>query len=363
MKRLFNKLRVLITKDVSNETETKELAVLLRVLSLVYIIYFLITAVALAALYYYTPAFLTLIAVGLMGGCFISTYDNRTKLALKLFNIVLISAAAYLTLSTGWSMNFQWNILVVILVLFFSLETAMTKKLSNMKLLFALVVSLAVFSHIAPAYREGSDLFNFLFQIYQTIFYGIAVCIVAYFYCTKFNLAENKLRQSNQKLMQMASLDTLTGLSNRRSMNEYLSVLEFENNRTGKTFCIAIGDVDLFKKVNDNYGHDTGDFILVTLSEMFQNIMKGRGRVARWGGEEFLFCFEGMSIQQATTALEVLRLQIEKKAFQYKEHTLNITMTFGLEEYSQIVGIESTISKADIKLYEGKNNGRNQVVA
>ena len=139
-------------------------------------------------------------------------------------------------------------------------------------------------------------------------------------------------------------------------------MLVYDNDRTGKPFCVAIGDVDFFKKVNDNYGHDAGDYVLVTLSELFRNSLKGRGMVARWGGEEFLFTFEGMNVQQAYAALELLRFQIEKYNFQHKEQNIKVTMTFGIEEYSQIIGIESTISKADIKLYEGKNNGRNKVV-
>ena len=90
--------------------------------------------------------------------------------------------------------------------------------------------------------------------------------------------------------------------------------------------------------------------------------MKGRGVAARWGGEEFLFCFEGINGRQAYIILESLRMQIEKKKFMYKDHIINITVTFGLEEYSQIIGTEATISKADVKLYEGKASGRNKVV-
>ena len=84
--------------------------------------------------------------------------------------------------------------------------------------------------------------------------------------------------------------------------------------------------------------------------------------MARWGGEEFLFCFEGMSVKQAYGMLELLRMQIEKYNFQFKDQTIKVTMTFGLEEYSQITGFEATLSKADSKLYEGKNSGRNKVV-
>lgn len=363
MKRLFRKLHKFITKDINtNEKEAKDLAVLLRVLSLLYIAYYIFASISLASLYYYTHAIIALICAGILGGCFVITYDNQTKLARRLFHTVTISSACYFTLATGWSMNFQWNILITILIIFYSLEIKMAQKLRYMKLFFTLLITLSIFAHMAPAYREGSELFSFVFQTLHSFFYGVMLCIIAYCYCTKFNLAEEKLRQFNQKLIEMASLDALTQLPNRRSMNAHLEVLVYDNDRTGAPFCVAIGDVDYFKKVNDNYGHDTGDYVLTTLSGLFQNIVKGRGSVARWGGEEFLFTFENMNIHQAYATLEILRLQIEKYNFQYKDQALKITMTFGVEEYSQIIGIESTISKADQKLYEGKKSGRNKVV-
>ena len=363
MKSKIRKLHQFITRDINpNEKEAKDLAILLRVLSLLYIAYYIFTGLALAHLYHYAHAFLALICSATLGGCFICTYDNKTKLARRIFHAITISATAYFTLATGWYMNFQWNILINILVIFYSLDLKMNQKFRYMKLLLALMAVLAIFTHMAPSYREGSELFSFLFQTIHALFYVTIFCLIAYCYCTKFNLAEDKLRKSNQKLREMASLDSLTQLPNRRSMHEHLETLVYDNDRIGKPFCIAIGDVDHFKKINDSYGHDTGDYVLVTLSELFQNIVKGRGKVARWGGEEFLFTFEGMNVHQAKATLEILRLQIEKYNFRYKDQTLKITMTFGLEEYSQITGIESGISKADQKLYEGKNSGRNKVV-
>lgn len=362
MNQLFHKLRLLILKDVSDEAEIKDLAITLRVLSLIYVIYYLFAAISLALLYHYTHAFLALVCSVLLAGCFISTYDNQTRLSFRLFNIVIISSTVYLTLTTGWNMNFQWNILITILVQFYSFDIKMKTKLRYMKISVALLLAMSVFTHIAPNYREYTELYAFFYQTIHAAFYVTLLCTMAYCYSNKFNLSESKLRRSNQKLIEMASKDALTRLPNRRSMTEHLNNLVYENDRTGKTFCLAIGDVDLFKRINDTYGHDTGDYVLSTLSELFQNNMKGRGMVARWGGEEFLFCFENMNVQHAKAALEVLRLQIEKNNFRYKDQDLKVTMTFGLEEYSQIIGLEATLSKADVKLYDGKNNGRNQIV-
>ena len=363
MKRLLRKLHKFITKDINTgEKETGDLIVLLRLLSLIYVLYYIFVGISLACLYQYAYAFIALIISGILAGCFVVTYDNQNKLARRLFHTVTISAACFFTLATGWAMNFQWNLLITVLIIFYSLEIKMSQKIRYMKLLFTGFIALVLFVHMSPSYREVSELFSFLFQTVHAVFYGVMLCIIAYCYCTKFNLAEEKLRQFNRKLVEMASLDALTGLPNRRSMNEHLELLVYDNDRIGAPFCVAIGDVDFFKKINDSYGHDTGDYVLTTLSGLFQNIVKGRGKVARWGGEEFLFTFENMNVQQAYATLEILRLQIEKHNFQFKDQSIKITMTFGVEEYSQIIGIESTISKADQKLYEGKNSGRNKVV-
>ncbi|MBP3278932.1 MAG: GGDEF domain-containing protein, partial [Butyrivibrio sp.] len=127
-------------------------------------------------------------------------------------------------------------------------------------------------------------------------------------------------------------------------------------------FCIAIGDIDFFKNVNDTYGHEAGDFILQSLAEEFKNFMKARGFVARWGGEEFLFVLPRINGDEAMAVLDELRLIVKKREYVYKEHTIKLTMTFGIEEFSKISGVEKTIEEADKKLYLGKQNGRDQVV-
>ncbi|MBQ7972634.1 MAG: GGDEF domain-containing protein [Lachnospiraceae bacterium] len=362
MNRFFTRFKALILKDVSNENETKDLAVLLRVLCIVFTAFNLCSSVALACINYFTLAIAALLCAGLYIGLFICTYDNKTKSALTGFQVVTTFNAILLTLGTGWKMNFQWEILVLILIIFYTLEKEIKTKLKNAGIYLTILVALGILAHLAPLGKDVSPLFSFIFQTLTSCFYGVTICCIAFCYSTKFNQAEAKLRKSNSKLMEMASLDALTQLPNRRNMTEHLTMLVYQYNRTGKPFCIAIADVDFFKRINDNYGHDAGDYILTSLADIFRTTMRGRGMVARWGGEEFLFCFEGMNGSQAYSMLEVLRNQIEKKRFTYKEQNLNVTVTFGLEEFSQIIGVEATISKADAKLYEGKSTGRNKTV-
>lgn len=362
LKEYFRKIKSFLLKDVNDEQETKELAILLRFLCILYILYYFISSIFLAFINHFSLSVIVLLFIGLIFIAFVNTYTDLTKKAMRIFHVTLYLSTILLTLISGWSTNFQWNMLIPIMIIFFDINASMRNKMRFAQINIISFIALAVLSHLTDHAHTSGTLFSFFFQTFQTISYSCFILVISYFFCTKFNQAENKLRKINDKLRIMASLDTLTQLPNRRNMNEHLQTLVYDFNHSGKPFCIAIADVDFFKHINDNYGHDAGDYILTSLADMFKATMRGRGCAARWGGEEFLFTFEGMSGKQAYIILESLRMQIEKKKFLFKDHSIQITMTFGLEEYSQIIGAEATIAKADTKLYQGKSSGRNQVV-
>lgn len=361
-KEYLRKIKSFLLKDVNDEQETKELAILLRILCILFVIYYFLSGIFLATVSHYSLSVISLFLIAFIFVAFVHTYTNNTRTAMRIFHTTLYLSSVLLTLISGWGTNFQWCMLIPIMIIFFDINTSMRNKLRFAGVNIITFIALSILTHLTSRPHTLSTLFSFFFQTFQTISYSAFILAIAYFFCTKFNQAENKLRKINERLRSMASYDALTQLPNRRNMNEHLQTLVYDFNHNGKPFCIAIADVDFFKHINDNYGHDAGDYVLTTLADMFKSTMRGRGCAARWGGEEFLFTFEGMSGKQAYIILESLRMQIEKKKFLYKDQNIQITLTFGLEEYSQIVGAEATIAKADTKLYQGKSTGRNQVV-
>lgn len=169
--------------------------------------------------------------------------------------------------------------------------------------------------------------------------------------------------EMEQKLKRQASIDPLTGLLNRRSMQEYLAQeLESYHEGTISRFSVAIGDIDFFKRVNDVYGHECGDLVLKTLAKLFQEEMKPIGAVSRWGGEEFLFSFHDYSKDQALTVLKDLQQKLAQLEIPYKNNRLKITMTFGLVEFDYRHNTDYSINEADKKLYCGKESGRNRII-
>ena len=163
-----------------------------------------------------------------------------------------------------------------------------------------------------------------------------------------------------KSILKLIGTDPLTGLYNRRSCNEALERAINEYNRGGKKYTVAIGDIDDFKKLNDTYGHLAGDEVLKVLSKLLQSNIQEKGMVARWGGEEFLILYrEENPVQEIEALLEKIRgMQIT-----YKGQSINMTMTFGISSCEKNDTTETIIKRADEKLYRGKENGKNQVVA
>lgn len=362
MRKLYKLVYNFITMDVKSETEAKDFAVLLRSLTLLYALNYIFSSIYLGFMSYYGLSLICCLFLGLSIGAFICTYENRTKTAAVLFYVISLITSVAFPFTVGWNAGYQYILIILLMVIFYTLEIEMKTKLRVGKIVIGIMIVVAMLTHVFPIYKQPDVTLELFQSTWSSFFYALSFLTLAYTYCTKFNLAEEKLRKTNNDLKRLASLDALTQLPNRRNITDYVNLLVFENNRQSKPFAVAIADVDFFKKVNDNYGHDTGDFVLKTLADIFARTMQGRGQVARWGGEEFLFVFDNFTGSQAVTVLNNMREMIENYDFKFRDITLKITITIGVEDFSPISGAEVSISKADEKLYQGKQNGRNQVV-
>ncbi|MBE5895180.1 MAG: diguanylate cyclase [Lachnospiraceae bacterium] len=351
-----------IMTDVQDKKETKEQAVLVRIICCIFMVYYLVAGIAIAFIQHYYLGLLLVGAIGLLVVAFICTYENRTRTGLVLLNIILLVFSTLLALYVGFDMDFHLPIFLNILLIYFNKTEHMLWKRLYTFFICAYLMCMTQFCSFLDVARVPDGFARIFIQSLNMLAFSGCIGAIAYSYCTKFNQAEEKLRRINDNLERMANLDTLTGLSNRRHMNEHMDTLVAEYNRNGKIFTVAIGDVDFFKKVNDTYGHDTGDYVLSKLANQFRIYMHGKGHVARWGGEEFLFTFENMNIDKAYKCMDELRQRVSEIPMQFKEYDFQVTMTYGMEEFNDRLGVEATINRADEKLYKGKTGGRNRVV-
>ena len=166
----------------------------------------------------------------------------------------------------------------------------------------------------------------------------------------------------SRSLEEMITTDPLTKLLNRRACKKYLDKwIEKCNKRQENRITVAIGDIDHFKRINDTYGHDCGDLVLVTVSDIFKKHMKDSGCAARWGGEEFLLVFEKDVESMQEELCEILN-EIKNHEFVYKDETFRVTFTVGVN--GEILGrsFDEIVNGADECLYKGKTGGRDRVV-
>lgn len=159
-----------------------------------------------------------------------------------------------------------------------------------------------------------------------------------------------------------ADLDSLTGLYNRRHMMTRIQDEINRSKRNKKGFTLALADIDFFKNINDDYGHDCGDEVLQTIAELMKETVRLSDSIGRWGGEEFLILLPETDIESARIIAERIRESVEKEIFSYEGHEFMLTMTLGLAAYNDKISIKEMIKSADLALYEGKKLGRNIVI-
>ncbi|MBO1928199.1 diguanylate cyclase [Thiomicrorhabdus sp. 6S2-11] len=164
-----------------------------------------------------------------------------------------------------------------------------------------------------------------------------------------------------QKLMQVRSEhDPLTSIYNRNKLNDFLLQEMLRIKRYENRFSMILIDIDHFKSVNDDYGHNVGDKVLVSFAEILKNTVRESDIAGRWGGEEFIvFCTE-TKLEDAVVLAEKLRAKIAEYEFDVIGKK---TASFGVAEYRATDDAESFINRADAALYQAKENGRNRVVA
>lgn len=166
-----------------------------------------------------------------------------------------------------------------------------------------------------------------------------------------------QLRSQNVALDNMASVDPLTGLYNRRSMQDFFAQVLKEE----REFSLIMCDIDNFKRVNDTYGHDFGDVVLKEVAHIVQQQVRDNGYVCRWGGEEILILSNDRLDHTCETA-ENIRHDVEQHIFSCRGKELHCTLTLGVAGHRVGNSVEDTIKHADSRLYYGKQNGKNRVV-
>lgn len=172
------------------------------------------------------------------------------------------------------------------------------------------------------------------------------------------------LEHANTKLLQMASHDPLTGLKNRLNMERDLEELIMQFDKHHLPYAVLMLDIDWFKKINDSYGHDAGDFVLCEISKIMLENVRIQDSVYRAGGEEFVIIFNRITREQAVEKAEEIRINIQKHQFIFDNQVLECTVSGGIyhPDIRKSSTVQGVLKLADNALYEAKHSGRNNIV-
>jgi len=176
---------------------------------------------------------------------------------------------------------------------------------------------------------------------------------------------EEKIKNLEEELQtakKASREDALTKLFNKRALDEFLEIREGEFKRYKKPYSLVFFDIDLFKQVNDTYGHDAGDIVLKGFAQIFKQLARKVDIVGRYGGEEFLAILSETDHKGAQVFAEKVREKLEKSRFVHAGNKLQVTISGGLAFREEYPSMKAMIKAADDKLYKAKDSGRNQIV-
>lgn len=351
-----------IYRDIKAENESKDFMVQIRIFSLLDAAVCLIYAFVLGFNVGVSSVIISLLFAVANIAVLIMTYRTSSRTGITAHSFLLILFTLVYCLLYGNKLGLRFSVFTLIPLSYYRVDINNKIKaiFSSFCALMSLVLGIVAVFVSAPV-RLGPSAMIFLVTI-NTIHISLKFIIISLFYYRKFAEGESKIYSYSKKLELLADQDALTRLANRRGILKYLDRLVANFSTTSTPFCISICDIDFFKKVNDTYGHDAGDYILTELADILRKHMKDKGNIARWGGEEFLLVFEGLNGDYVYQELEQIRWSVQSKEFIYNDIKIDISMTFGLEEYDSNAGLDKIIAKADEKLYKGKNSGRNCVI-
>lgn len=291
---------------------------------------------------------------------FIDRFGARINLGL--YTLLSFLWCGWYIHTFGWNLGSQHFLIPILVLSFFNIYEPPWLKIVYFMVLVAFRLSL--FYHAqsqTPIITLDQGKTIFIQTINSLVFFTnlSTICVLL---STNMQDAERELLLVNQELHKEAGTDPLTQLPNRRAMmneiSQHLSTVPDE------MYCIAIADIDFFKKVNDTYGHNCGDYTLKTLAARFREFAEnGNYKVCRWGGEEFCFFLPGMNIDNAGTEMNMLCVNVAGMPLHFEDVDFTITITIGVGECDYQSPVEVIIKEADEKLYMGKNMGRNRVIA
>ena len=299
-------------------------------------------------------AWINVVSVALYLGAYALVQRRRLHVAVLMIWLEAFSHAAIGTMMLGWESGFHY------LLLMFIPSVAMTASrrrlqffvMALLAFLIFLDVAARVWGPLAPVPQAALLTLKWLnISIFVIMFSALAT-----YYRQKITWAENRLKV-------LATVDTLTGLNNRRHFESEAQAHIARFQRSGVSSALVMTDIDFFKHINDTVGHEGGDRVLVAIGQLLKRELREVDSLARWGGEEFVFLMHDTAMAEALVVTERIRRAVEDSAVSLSTADIRCTMSFGVTLLQPSDTLGSAMARADQALYQSKTQGRNRVNA
>jgi diguanylate cyclase (GGDEF)-like protein len=293
---------------------------------------------------------------------YLRNHKNHNRALFMFGSGVSIVYAIFATLQFGWNSGFFFLILSVFPIAFLNVHFKKTVAIVTGLIVGGLEIGLYLLCLFVPGIPHLDN--QMLQCTYGTnlVFAVIGLSVIGYYFEKRAGEIEATLVVANKRLTNLAATDPVTNLANRRTMLSRIDQEKAKLEQTGEAFTLIMIDIDNFKDINDEYGHDAGDFVLVNLAAIINFIVRKQDQVARWGGDEFLVFLPETRSEGGRVVAEKIRARILTTPFIYHEIDIPVTVTLGVSACDTNIGIGNCIRKADLALYTGKQAGKNRVI-
>jgi diguanylate cyclase (GGDEF)-like protein len=280
--------------------------------------------------------------------------DHQLKgLFIILMEVIIHSIVA--SYEIGWASGFFYYFIIVVQIIALS-----TLKDIKTKIFFIsiTIVAYLIFDYVLRKINPSQVLPEETLEILY-YFNAASIMITSSFvsFCYYYLISQAEIA-----LVEAANTDPLTKLSNRRCFMQSIDKEMARTDREHLDLSFIICDLDYFKAINDQHGHDAGDMVLKAVGNLLNNEIRHCDKLSRWGGEEFLIMLPDATRTEAVMTAERLRKKVENLHLSYSGENLSISMTLGVTSLTNLEKPEHAIARADTGLYKGKNSGRNCVV-
>ncbi len=262
----------------------------------------------------------------------------------------------------GWGSGVYFPSVIYFPIIMTNERLTNKMRISFSALLTVLLVALFVISSqlswgrsIPPVYLNAALLLNLIEGC-------VLLAMFMYTLESEKRSSEAEIVTANQQLLALANTDPLTSLLNRRNMMVRIEEEKNKMDKGGLAFSLIMIDVDNFKQINDEYGHDCGDFVLVMMAEKIRFGVRKNDLICRWGGDEFLILLAETDLMSCQVVAEKVRMRVINSPFIYHDIDIPVTITLGMSQCDKNSGVGACIRKADLALYKGKQEGKNRSI-